>query len=169
MTNLKQIVRQRRLTSQEVAKYNDVRAKIEKELPELIARDNVSEEARKLLRLETLETRNRDTLDFHEVAVWNIKTIIEKAFEAGRQVGLSSKKSKSRSGKRFHLLHVYGSVDPSIVGKSHKDYESLVKAARKFVKSGDYTEGEDGVFYTVISGKTVRVSAFDNSDLEDEN
>jgi hypothetical protein len=67
------------------------------------------------------------------------------------------------------LLHVYGSVDPSIVGKSYKDYDSLLKAARKFIKSDDYTEGEDGLFYVVTTGNTARVSPFDSSDLEDEN
>lgn len=138
-----------------------------KEPPELIAKHNVSEEIRKLLHLETLETRNRDSLDFHDTAVWNIKKAIDMAFEAGRKVG--AKKRKTRSGKRFHLLHVYGSVDPSIVGKSYKDYDSLLKAARKFIKSDDYTEGEDGLFYVVTSGNSIRVSPFDSSDLEGEN
>ena len=35
--------------------------------------------------LETLETRNRDALDFHDVAVWAIRDALEEAFEAGRR------------------------------------------------------------------------------------
>jgi len=35
--------------------------------------------------VETLETRNRDRLDFHDVAVWSIRAALEKAFEAGRR------------------------------------------------------------------------------------
>ena len=35
--------------------------------------------------LETLETRNRDRLDFHDVAVWAIRDALEEAFEAGRR------------------------------------------------------------------------------------
>jgi len=35
--------------------------------------------------LETLETRNRDRLDFHDVAVWAIRDPLEEAFEAGRR------------------------------------------------------------------------------------
>jgi len=41
--------------------------------------------ARDLLNLEALETRRRDCLDFHELAVWQIKAALDAAFEAGRQ------------------------------------------------------------------------------------
>ena len=34
--------------------------------------------------IEMLETRNRDRLDFHDVAVWSIRAALEEAFEAGR-------------------------------------------------------------------------------------
>ena len=35
--------------------------------------------------VDTLETRNSDRLDFHEVSVWGIKTALQAAFDAGRQ------------------------------------------------------------------------------------
>lgn len=41
--------------------------------------------AQKHLRIETLETRNSDGLDFYDVAVWSIKDALEAAFEAGRK------------------------------------------------------------------------------------
>ena len=34
--------------------------------------------------LETLETRNSDGLDFHDVAVWSIRAALEAAFAAGQ-------------------------------------------------------------------------------------
>ena len=37
------------------------------------------------LSIETLETRNSDSLDFHEVSVWNIKNALQAAFDAGRK------------------------------------------------------------------------------------
>jgi hypothetical protein len=43
----------------------------------------VAEIARRLLRLETLETRNADRLDFHEVAIWEVKAALLEAFRAG--------------------------------------------------------------------------------------
>ena len=37
--------------------------------------------------VETLETRNSDDLDFHDVAVWSIKKALQDAFIAGMTVG----------------------------------------------------------------------------------
>ena len=36
------------------------------------------------LHIDTLATRNSDSLDFHEVSVWGVKSALEAAFEAGR-------------------------------------------------------------------------------------
>lgn len=40
--------------------------------------------AKKVLSLETLEARNRDSLDFHELSVWSIKEALEQAYKAGQ-------------------------------------------------------------------------------------
>ena len=40
--------------------------------------------AKEILGLETLETRNMDGLDFHDLAVWEIRNALHAAFEAGR-------------------------------------------------------------------------------------
>ncbi len=39
--------------------------------------------AKKHLSLETLETRNSDSLDFHDMAVWSLKEALQEAYEAG--------------------------------------------------------------------------------------
>ena len=44
----------------------------------------LQEIAAKHFFLETLETRNSDSLDFHEVAVWSIRSALEEAFAAGQ-------------------------------------------------------------------------------------
>ena len=36
------------------------------------------------LSIDTLETLNADSLDFHEASVWSIKTALQAAFDAGR-------------------------------------------------------------------------------------
>lgn len=41
--------------------------------------------AREILDLETLETRNMDGLDFHELSVWEIRKALEAAYNAGRK------------------------------------------------------------------------------------
>ena len=43
--------------------------------------------AERHLFLDTLETRKSDNLDFHEHAVWAIRSALEAAFEAGRRAG----------------------------------------------------------------------------------
>jgi hypothetical protein len=47
----------------------------------------ILEIAQRRFFLETLETRNSDSLDFHDVAVWAIRAALEEAFEAGRRAG----------------------------------------------------------------------------------
>ena len=39
--------------------------------------------AKEQLRMDTLETRNSDSLDFHDVAVWSVKAALEAAYRAG--------------------------------------------------------------------------------------
>jgi hypothetical protein len=53
--------------------------------------ETIEEIARKVMLIETLETRNMDGLDFHEVAVWQVQQALEMAFVAGR-------KSRNRKG-----------------------------------------------------------------------
>lgn len=43
--------------------------------------------AERHLFLETLETRNSDSLDFHDASVWAIRSALEAAFEAGHRAG----------------------------------------------------------------------------------
>lgn len=37
------------------------------------------------LFIETLATRNSDSLDFHEVSVWGVKSALMAAYKAGQQ------------------------------------------------------------------------------------
>ena len=40
--------------------------------------------AKKNFNVDTLQTRNSDSLDFHDVAIWSIKSALEEAFLAGQ-------------------------------------------------------------------------------------
>lgn len=44
------------------------------------------------LKIETLETRKSDSLDFHDVAVWSIKSALEAAYQEGRKSAKSVSK-----------------------------------------------------------------------------
>jgi hypothetical protein len=43
--------------------------------------------AHEALHMETLETRNRDALDFHTLAVWRVREALCRAFTAGAAEG----------------------------------------------------------------------------------
>lgn len=54
-------------------------------LTALIERDREVERiAREYLRLDTLQERKSDRLDFSEQSVWGLKAALERAYEAGR-------------------------------------------------------------------------------------
>ncbi len=40
--------------------------------------------AQEHLSVETLQTRHSDSLDFHDLSVWQLRTALQAAFEAGR-------------------------------------------------------------------------------------
>lgn len=48
--------------------------------------------AEKHLNIETMETRNSDQLDFHDVSVWGVRSALEAAFKAGVELGASMPK-----------------------------------------------------------------------------
>ena len=41
--------------------------------------------AQRILDIETLETRNSDSLDFKEQAIWSIKEALEQAYKKGQE------------------------------------------------------------------------------------
>ena len=47
----------------------------------------IFENATRHFFVETLDTRNSDRLDFHDVAVWAMRAALEAAYEAGRVAG----------------------------------------------------------------------------------
>ena len=53
--------------------------------------------AKEHLGLETLKTRKSDGLDFHDLAVWQVKAALEAAYQAGREGAMT------RSAKRQQI------------------------------------------------------------------
>jgi hypothetical protein len=51
--------------------------------------------AREHLSIETLETRRSDSLDFHDVAVWCVRSALEAAFNAGVEHATKSEPTNS--------------------------------------------------------------------------
>lgn len=59
--------------------------------------DLLLEIAERQFRIETLETRNWDRLDFHDIAVWALRAALEEAFEAGRSDGCAQTELRTAS------------------------------------------------------------------------
>jgi hypothetical protein len=54
--------------------------------------------AQQHLRIETLETRKSDSLDFHDLAVWCLRDALEAAFNAGVEQGRKAVKADKAGG-----------------------------------------------------------------------
>lgn len=57
---------------------------------------DIEQIARTTLYIETLETRNSDSLDFHEVAVWSVKRALQQAFDAGMEAAKNQEKCENQ-------------------------------------------------------------------------
>ncbi|MGQ7906235.1 DUF6900 domain-containing protein [Burkholderia sp. BC1] len=61
------------------------------------------------LFIETLQTRHRDTLDFHDVSVWGVKSALQAAFDAGLHApGGSPKQAVQRTHKATAANRISG-------------------------------------------------------------
>lgn len=52
--------------------------------------ETLTKVAKEILGLETLETRGQDSLDFHDLAVWNIQQALVEAYNCGRSYGTAA-------------------------------------------------------------------------------
>lgn len=52
--------------------------------------------AQTVLGIETLQTRNRDALDFHDIGVAGLRIALENAYEAGRQAAYIDAENRAR-------------------------------------------------------------------------
>lgn len=65
----------------------------------------ISQIARQHLRIETLQVRNSDRLDFHDCGVASIEAALKAAFEAGKQACSAAQNSGLRH-KKHRKLHI---------------------------------------------------------------
>jgi len=56
------------------------------------------------LDIETLNTRRSDSLDFHDLAVWSIKTALRRAYMAGYEQADEDRKAKDAAEDDANLV-----------------------------------------------------------------
>lgn len=95
--------------------------------------------AKKYLRLNTLDRRNSDSLDFHDLAVWQIRIALEAAYRAGKR---SSNPRELRKAIR-ELITASDDLTSAIEGATDQfDPEKgrlmdATSAAEKVLKGGE--------------------------------
>lgn len=57
------------------------------------------------LFIETLQTRHRDSLDFHDVSVWGVKSALQAAFDAGLRAASGSPKQTVHRVRKVTAAH----------------------------------------------------------------
>lgn len=57
------------------------------------------------LFIETLQTRHRDSLDFHDVSVWGVKSALQAAFDAGLRAADGAPKQPVRHSRKANGTH----------------------------------------------------------------
>jgi hypothetical protein len=102
----------------------------------------IADIARKQLRIETLETRKSDSLDFHDISVWGLRTALLCAFEAGRKAA-HTKPKVIETGKTGTCYR--GSIEAS--------YQDLVEVWGEPSKGDGYKTQAEWVIRPV--GKSV--------------
>ena len=54
------------------------------------------------LFIETLQTRHRDSLDFHDMSVWGVKSALQAAFDAGLRAAGGSPQQAVHRVRKVH-------------------------------------------------------------------
>ena len=57
------------------------------------------------LFIETLQTRHRDSLDFHDVSVWGVRSALQAAFDAGLRAAEGAPKQPVHRSRKANGTH----------------------------------------------------------------
>jgi len=71
----------------------------------------IAEIARSYLGIQTMEARNSDALDFHDVAVWKLKSMLEAAYAAG--IAATSNQVEQTTDEKIDALQPGATIELS--------------------------------------------------------
>ena len=112
--------------------------------------------AERHLFLDTLETANADSLDFHEHAVWAIRSALEAAFEAGRCAANNA--SKDRTMTAITTIRIdHAAVPDPLNSKDPDAVARMIEAALR--DEGLTAEASDVFSHIKIELPTTQLAA----------
>jgi len=112
----------------------------------------IADIAHQQLKIETLDTRKSDSLDFHDVSVWSLRAALLCAYEAGRKAA-RTKPRVIETGKR-------GTCYQATIEASYKD---LVETWGEPSKGDGYKTEAEWVIRLPNSGKVITIYNYKNS------
>jgi hypothetical protein len=107
--------------------------------------------AREHLNIETLKTRNSDSLDFHDCSVWGIKNALQAAYDLGRLTNLPK-----------HRIVRAGKVGTCYQGRIEARYQDLVEIWGE-PQPGDKYKTEAEWLVRPIEGEVITIYNYKNS------
>ena len=108
--------------------------------------------AHRCLNIETLRTQNSDSLDFHDVSVWNLRRALLCAYEEGRKAG-KTKPRVIETGKT-------GTCYQATIEASYRD---LVDLWGQPEKGDGYKTEAEWIIRLPNSGMTITIYNYKNS------
>ena len=118
------------------------------ETPRKATNDTITEIARTHLAIETLETRNSDALDFHDVAVWNVNAALEAAYAAG--IGSASARVERSTDQRIDALRPGGTIELSRNDEGTRVFAERSGSGRMLRIVREFTDGTQVLGYDIV-------------------
>jgi hypothetical protein len=115
--------------------------------------------AREHLGIGTLETRRSDSLDFHDVAVWQVEAALKAAFDAGRNTASQPPHQRTEGPVRFDDYEI----------QPCRRYIDRDEPQVSFVEPCEPSEADFWTLYGHIPGEGVQaIGDFDTCDHAEE-
>ncbi|MDE2020228.1 MAG: hypothetical protein KGJ13_07835 [Patescibacteria group bacterium] len=107
--------------------------------------------AKEHLNIETLKTRNSDSLDFHDCSVWGVKKALQAAYDLGRLTSLPQ-----------HRIVRAGKVGTCYQGSIDASYQDLVEVWGEPAPGDKYKTEAEWVIRPA-DGETITIYNYKNS------
>jgi hypothetical protein len=123
--------------------------------------DTIARIAHHELGLETLETRNADRLDFHDLAVWQVRKALEAAYLAGQEAATPQGLTTAEARQRREVRETATAIDAIREAAARKPV-AIVKGGRYLVIAQDEaarleTAGVEFAYLHECDGRVVTV------------
>ena len=116
--------------------------------PRKATNNTLAEIARAHLAINTLETRNSDALDFHDVAVWKVNAALEAAYAAG--IAAATTRDERTTDQKIDALRPGGTIELSRNDDGTRVFAERSGNGRMLRIVREFTDGTQILGYDII-------------------